>query len=88
VTRLTLQCLGLLALQVAVCLALAFLFPGPWVGPSPELAQCKVERAVIAGEARELHGRLEARDAQDLRDRDAVRKALHQLSLYCPKVRG
>jgi hypothetical protein len=53
-----------------------------------ELAQCKVERAVIAGEARELHGRLEARDAQDLRDRDAVRKALHQLSLYCPKVRG
>jgi hypothetical protein len=53
-----------------------------------ELAQCKVERAVIAGEARELHGRLEAQEAKHDQDRDAARKALHQLSLYCPKVRG
>jgi hypothetical protein len=53
-----------------------------------ELAQCKVERAVIAGEARDMLQEIRERDAQYDRDRDAVRKALHQLSLYCPKVRG
>lgn len=53
-----------------------------------ELAQCKVERAVIAMEARTMLEQIQAQQAQYDRDRHAVGKALRELSLYCPKVRG